>query len=76
MKSKKEVREMLVSKYGKMSGKSEDSSSKKGVHPFRQMAMALVSESSRWVLPALIGVKRSPSREPCTLCLSRLSQRL
>lgn len=75
MKSKKEVREVFVSKCGKMSGKSEDSS-KKGMHPFRQMAIALVSESSRWVFPALKGVKKNPSREPCTLCLSRLSQRL
>lgn len=47
MKSKKEVREVFVSKYGKKSGKSEDSSSDKGMHLFRQMAIALVSESSR-----------------------------
>lgn len=67
MKSKKEVREVFVSKYGKKSGKSEDSSSDKGMHLFRQMAIALVSESSRWVFPALKGMKKSPSREPCTL---------
>lgn len=77
MKSKKEVREVFsLSKYGKMSGKSEDSSSKRGTHPFRQMAIALVSESAKWVLPAGEGVRRSPSRETCTSCLSSLSQRL
>jgi len=52
-----------VSKYGKKSGQSEDrSSKKKGVLPFRQMAIALASETAGWIFPGLKGKEKSPRR--------------
>lgn len=43
---------MFVSKYGKRSGKSEDRSSKeKGMNPFRQIAIALVSKGIKMDIP-------------------------